>query len=119
MAVAASASLGSYLITVFLPSQPAFLDTIDLVRGHLQQSKAKAALEEKTTDVWRKGIEQPGSVTGQDCREVQDQAYTLRRKGIQIPQVVYRFRRKQDEEAMRAAVALLVKAHVGGSSGGV
>jgi len=119
MAVVANATLGAYLITVFLPSQPAFLDTIDLVRGHLQQSKAKAALEEKTTDLWNRGAEQAASVTEQGCREVQDQAYTLRRKGIQIPQLVYWFRRKQDEEAMRAAVAHLVKQQVGGSSGGV
>ena len=109
MASVARATLGDYLIAVFLPSQPAFLDTLELVRGHRQQSQAKAALEEKTTDLWNKGVENPHSVTRQDCREVQDQSYVLRRKGIQIPETVYRIRRSQDEKAMQAAVARLLK----------
>lgn len=110
MTAAAHVTLTGYLIKVFLPSQPAFLDTIDLFRGHLRQSQAKEALELKTMDLWNTGVANPGSVSEQDCREVQDQTYALRRRGIQIPQLIYRLRRKQDEQAMRAAAARLTKA---------
>ena len=110
MTAAAHVALTGYLVKVFLPSQPAFLDTIDLFRGHLKQSQAKEALELKTTDLWNQGVANPDSVSEHDCREVQDQTYALRRRGIQIPQLIYRLRRKQDETAMRAAAACLTKA---------
>jgi len=118
MTAAAHVTLTGYLVKVFLPSQPAFLDTIDLFRGHLRQSRAKEALEQKTTDLWNNGVANPGSVSEQDCREVQDQTYVLRRRGIQIPQLIYRLRRKQDEAAMRAAAAHLAKALPHTSSAG-
>ena len=110
MTAAAHVTLTGYLVKVFLPSQPAFLDTIDLFRGHLKQSQAKEALERKTTDLWNEGVADADSVSEPDCREVQDQTYALRRRGIQIPQLIYRLRRKQDEEAMRAAAARLLTA---------
>jgi hypothetical protein len=111
MATVAHITVGGYLIKVFLPSQPAFLDTLDLFRGHLSQSQAKEALELKTTELWTRGVGDLDSVTAQDCREVQDQSYQLRRRGIQIPQLIYKLRRKQDEKAMRAAVSRLIKGH--------
>lgn len=107
---AAHVTVAGYLVKVFLPSQPAFLDTIDLHRGHLRLAKAKEALEVQTTDLWNSGVQSRGSVTEQDCREIQDQTYRLRKSGMQIPQVVYKVRRKRDEEAMRAAVGRLIKA---------
>lgn len=116
MTAAAHVALTGYLVKVFLPSQPAFLDTIDLFRGHLKQSQAKEALELKTTDLWNKGAANPDSVSEHDCREVQDQTYALRRRGIQIPQLIYRLRRKQDEAAMRAAAARLTKTPHDGTS---
>jgi hypothetical protein len=110
MATAAHVTVAEYLVKVFLPSQPAFLDTIDLSRGHYHQAQAKEAVEQATTDLWNRGVQHPGSVSEQDCRDVQDQAYALRRNGTQIPQLIYRIRRRQDEAAMRAAAARLLGA---------
>lgn len=107
----AHVSLADYLVIVFLPSQPAFLDTVDLFRGHLRIAREKQAIEEQTTRLWNAGTTTPGSVTEQDCREVQDQAYRLRRSGMQIPQIVYNALRSQDEDAMRAAVDRYVASH--------
>jgi hypothetical protein len=107
--LAPNPSLAHYLVIVFLPSQPAFLDTVDLLRGHLRLANAKKALEEQTTALWTRGVQSPGLVTQQDCRDIQDQTYRLRRAGMQIPQIIYRIRRKQDEAAMQAAVARLLK----------
>jgi hypothetical protein len=108
----AHVSLADYLVIVFLPSQPAFLDTIDLFRGHLGMARNKHVLENQTTKLWENGSHSLGSVTEQDCREVQDQAYRLRRSGMQVPQIVYNILRNQDEDAMRAAVDKYVNSHV-------
>ena len=111
MAAIAHVTVSGYLIKVFLPSQPAFLDTLDLVRGHSAQSKAKDALVQETTALWNRGVLDLSSVSEQDCRDVQDQSYQLRRRGMQIPQLVYRMRRNRDEKAMKAAVAQLIERH--------
>lgn len=110
MAGFAHVTVTGYLVQVFLPSQPAFLDTIDLFRGHLGLSKAKEDLEIQTTNLWDQDAITPGSVTGLDCRAIQDQAYRLRRKGMQIPQIIYKFYRQRDDDAMNAAVARLTSA---------
>ena len=111
----AKVSLGEYLVTVFLPSQPAFLDTIDLFKGHLGMARDKEALEVQTTKLWERGSNSLGSVTAEDCREVQDQSYRLRRSGMQIPQIVYNVLRNQNEDAMRAAVDRYINAHASAS----
>jgi len=116
MATVTHITVGGYLIKVFLPSQPAFLDTLDLFRGHLRQSQEKEALELTTTELWNRGVGDLASVRAQDCRKVQDQSYRLRRRGIQIPQLIYKLRRKQDEKAMQAAVAHLIKGHFNDAS---
>lgn len=111
----AHASLADYLVIVFLPSQPAFLDTSDLFRGHLRLARDKEAVEVQTTNLWNAETISPGSVTEQDCREVQDQTYQLRRSGMQIPQIVYNALRSQNEDAMRAAVDRYVANHASSS----
>ena len=107
----ANVSLAEYLVIVFLPSQPAFLDTIDLFKGHLRTARDKEALESQATKLWERGSSPLGVVTAQDCREVQDQSYRLRRSGMHIPQIVYNILRNQDEDAMRAAVDRYVSSH--------
>ena len=101
-------SLSAYLVGVFLPSQPAFLDTIDLYRSHLRQSSERATVEGATDGLWVRGISSPGAVTAEDCRRIQDQVFRLRREGPQVPQWFYRLRRGSDERAMRAAVSHLL-----------
>jgi hypothetical protein len=106
--IAAHLSLGDYLLKLFLPSQPAFLDTIDLYRSHLRQSSDKGAVEAAADGLWAAGATDRSAVTAADCRHLQDEAYRLRRYGPQIPQWFYKLRRGSDEQAMRDAVAHLI-----------
>jgi hypothetical protein len=108
MALAAHLTLSDYLLKLFLPSQPAFLDTIDLYRTHLRQSRDKGDVEEAADSLWAKGVADGDAVAAADCRQLQDQSYRLRLNGPQIPQWFYRVRRGADEHAMRAAVAKLL-----------
>ena len=109
MAVVAHATVAAYLVTIFLPSQPAFLDTADLFRGHRRLSGEKGTLEHRIDALWSSGIKNLESVTGQHCREVQDQSYHLRRSGLQIPDRLYRLLRERDERAMQDAAARMMR----------
>lgn len=108
MGLAAHLTLGGYLINLFLPSQPAFLEAIELSRSHLRQSADKQSIERQADALWEKGCRRSSSVTEADCRVIQDQAYRLRRRGPRVAQWFYRARRGRDEQAMRAAVGQLL-----------
>jgi hypothetical protein len=108
MGLAAHLTLGGYLISLFLPSQPAFLDTIELSRSNQRQSADKQAIEQQADAMWQKGCRKAASVTAADCRTIQDQAYVLRRHGPRVAQWFYRLRRGRDQQAMEAAASRLL-----------
>jgi len=96
-------NLSGYLVMLFLPSQPAFLDAMELVRSHRAAGEQKARLETMTDALWEKGAVDPSLVAVADCRSVQDHSYRLRRHSPQVAEWYYRFRRNRDEHAMRRA----------------
>ena len=103
MGVAAHVSLAGYLIMLFLPSQPAFLDAMELIRSHRAAGDQKARVETMTDALWEKGAADPTLVTVADCRAVQDHSYRLRRHSPQVAEWYYRLRRNRDEHAMKRA----------------
>lgn len=103
MGLAAHVSLAGYLIKLFLPSQPAFLDAIELIRSHTSAGRQKARIEHMTDELWDRGVRNPSIVTVGDCRSVQDHSYRLRRDSPQVAEWYYRLRRSSDENAMRRA----------------
>ncbi len=103
MGVAANVSLTGYLIMLFLPSQPAFLDAIELIRSHRAAGEQKGRVETMTEHLLAKGAADPGAVTVTDCRAVQDHSYRLRRHSPQVAEWYYRIRRDRDEQAMKRA----------------
>jgi len=106
--LAAHVTLGDYLLRLFLPSQPVFLDTIDLFVRHREQSSAKEAVEGAATSLWAKGVGDPGTIGPDACRQLQDQVYRIRRMGLQIPEWFYRLHRERNELAMTTAVGELL-----------
>jgi hypothetical protein len=101
--VAAHASLSEYLIRLFLPSQPALMDGVDLVRTHARLAKhrerVEASAEELLLDV---------DTTGTDSRALQDQIFEIRRRPPRVPNWFYRLRRDRDERAMREAAGAIL-----------
>jgi hypothetical protein len=108
MGVVAHLSLADYLVKIFLPSQPAFLDTADLFLSHLNRSHDKERLEHNIDELFATGAIDLSRVSAEDCRRIQDNAFQLRRDGPQVAEWFYRLRRGRDERAMRAAVARLL-----------
>jgi hypothetical protein len=103
MGIVAGVSLSGYLIELFLPSLPAFLDATELIRSHRSASAQKARLERMTNKLWERGGADHGSVALSDCRSVQDLSYRLRRHNPQVAQWYYLLNRARDERAMRQA----------------
>jgi hypothetical protein len=104
MGLVADVSLAGYLIKLFLPSQPAFLDAIELVRSHRSASEQKQRVETMADALWDIGVADLNAVGVADCRTVQDHSYRLRRTSPQVAEWYYRFYRDQDESAMKRAV---------------
>lgn len=104
VAVLDNAALGAYLITILLPSMPAFLDASELSRSHATAADDRELARDQM-DVLLKD----GAATRQDLREIQDQLFRLRRDAPQVPEWFYRVIRPGYEEDMKHAVADLIK----------
>ncbi|GAA4469113.1 S-4TM family putative pore-forming effector [Phytohabitans houttuyneae] len=100
-------SLADYLVKIFLPSAPAFLDSVELARLHWQHATARQQVEHKINDLWQAYITQPETVTVAECREIQDSAYLLRRDGPRVPQLFYKLRRAASEANTKAGTEAL------------
>lgn len=103
MGVIAHVSLADYLIMLFLPSQPAFLDAMEFIRSHQAAGEQRAQVEARADALWEKGAANANLVTVASCREVQDDNYRLRRHSPQSPDWYYWLRRDRNEHAMRRA----------------
>ena len=108
MGLIANVSLGGYLIRLFLPSQPAFLDALDLIREHRRLAAKKHDIEILTDALWSAGCDEPARIQVEHCRNIQDLSYQLRRDGPQIPQWFYRRHRERDQRAMTVGVDRLL-----------
>jgi hypothetical protein len=104
VAVADSASLGAYLVTIALPSLPAFLDASELSKGHSAAAQSRQLLEDQIDSLL-----QSESASRQDMREIQDQLFSLRREAPLVPEWFYRVIRPNYEEDMRYAAKHAVK----------
>lgn len=100
-------SLANYLIKIFLPSAPAFLDSVELARQHRHHAVSRQQVEDKVNDLWEARKTQPATLTVAACREIQDSAYLLRRDGPRVPHHFYKLRRKSSEANTQAGAQAL------------
>jgi hypothetical protein len=104
VAGADSASLTAYLVTILLPSLPAFLDTLELSRSHAAASGARRIVEDQTNRFLDNG-----DATYSDLREIQDQMFNLRRDAPLVPQWFYDLIRPGYEDDMQFAAGKAAK----------
>jgi SMODS-associating 4TM effector domain len=107
VALARDLSLADYLIKIFLPSAPAFLDSLDLSRLHWHHATTRQQAENKIHDLWQAYTSQLASLTVSDCREIQDIAYLLRRDGPRVPRFFYKLRRATSDASTKAGTEAL------------
>ncbi len=85
-------TLAEYLIKIFLPSSPAFLDSVELARWHWHHAAARERVENDIHDLWAAHRADPASLPVSECRKIQDSAFLLRRDGPRVPDFFYRLR---------------------------
>lgn len=101
-------TFADYVIKIFLPSAPAFLDSVELARLHWHHAAARQQVEHRIDDLWQAAAAGLSAVTVTDCREIQDAAFLLRRDGPRVPTLFYRLRSPTSDAATRAGAAALV-----------
>jgi SMODS-associating 4TM effector domain len=102
-------SLADYLIKIFLPSSPAFLDSLELAYAHRQHATAREQIETKIHDLWSVYATDSTNLTGAACREIQDAAYLLRRDGPRVPNAFYKLRRERADTATKAGTDAIIR----------
>lgn len=103
----ADLSLATYLVALFLPTLPAYLDAVDQLQAHLGQAQRKGLVEAEIDELLedaRASSKRPESTR---CRELQDRIYLNRQSGPQVPPRFYRWRRDRNESAMQQAASEL------------
>ena len=96
-------SVYDFLVLLFLPSAPAFLDLGELIFSHRRHSEAKGRVEDDTRDLLDRLIAgQP--VPLDDCRRIQDAIYQSRCTVPRVPGWFYRTKRQRDMKVNDATV---------------
>jgi len=107
IAIVLNLSLANYLIMIFLPSAPAFLDTVEHARLHWQHANARQQTERKIDDLWQAYTTRPETLDVNDCREVQGAAYLLRHDGPRVPHLFYTLRKPTSDANTKSGTAAL------------
>jgi hypothetical protein len=101
LAVAQGVSLTDFLVAVFLPSMPALVDAMESVDGNRHAAESCAAVEVEIAGA--PPAEGADGVLARS-RSVQDEIWALRRQGVLVPDLYYRWRHTAYEQDSRRAV---------------
>jgi hypothetical protein len=108
IAIIGEQTLTEYLIKIFLPSSPAFLDSVELAREHWRHAVAREQVENDIHDLWGRYRSDPTALPVTACRQIQDAAYLLRRDGPRVPSFFYRLRRSRSSASTAAGTQALL-----------
>lgn len=102
-------SLTAFVLGIFLPLLPAFLDVLQYVAGVRRASIERRDLADAI------GIQlDDGSVDAQALLVWQERMFELRRAAPQVPDFIYRLRRAKNEQVMHTATQRLSEPPSGG-----
>jgi hypothetical protein len=93
-------SLSGFLLGVALPVLPAFLDVVQDVAGVWRSAAARRDLAQ-VIEARITGTD--GRIDGQDLLVWQERLFDLRRTAPEVPDLLYKIRRKVNERAMHSA----------------
>lgn len=104
LSVRADLSLSQFMLGVFLPILPAFLDIAQYVVGIRRAARERKDLAGSIQErLEGKG----GAIDGQDLMVWQERLYALRRSTPEVPDFVYKIGRKANEIAMHSVARQL------------
>lgn len=100
----AGLSLSTFLLGIALPVLPAFLDVVQYVVGVWRSARDRADLARAIAGHLGGSA---GSVQAEDLLVWQDRMYELRRIAPEVPDLLYKLKRKVNERAMNSAARQL------------
>lgn len=104
VAVATNSTLLSYLLALLFPSLAALLSGIEIAKTQFSIAEEKFELEKVVSTAWNNGLKDPGTVSLDLCRDIQDSIYGLRNKRHLVPEKLYTWLQDKYEIDMRSAV---------------
>jgi hypothetical protein len=97
--------LAEYLVAIFLPCAPAFLDATELAFDHLQSARTGEAVERRVERAVEEARHDSKLATLDLCRGFQDSVFLTRSSSARVPSWFYRARRARSDRSTRAAAA--------------
>ncbi|MET7990288.1 S-4TM family putative pore-forming effector [Amycolatopsis sp. NPDC005232] len=97
------------LATIFAPLIGPARELIDMIRGNIENSRSNSTLEGKILNAWRRGLENPESVTETDCRRIQDRILSSRQLNLSVPNWLHNKRRESLEYSMQSSAKQLIE----------
>ncbi|MEV6963888.1 S-4TM family putative pore-forming effector [Hamadaea sp. NPDC051192] len=96
------------LTAIFAPQLPLIKELIEMIKANNESVQTKVSVESKVLGIWRRGLNDPASVTVGDCRTVQDKILQIRQANASIPDWFNNLMRSRQESTMRASAAQMV-----------
>ena len=110
LALVSRLEVSDYLIRLFLPCAPAFLDAVELSQEHRRSASRREALTRGIEAQWEEYCIDAASLTEELCRENQDASYLSRSRSSRVPQYFYRLRKASADAATREGTEPLLAA---------
>jgi len=99
--------LSGYIAALFIPSVPALLEGVRIVKEHSEIATEEERISDDVLDLWERGLDDPTAATIDECRRLQDCTYIKRSRGPLVPDRWYWLFQERHEKDMRATVAEL------------
>jgi hypothetical protein len=109
-ALGTSLSVGDYLVRLFLPCAPAFVDAVGLFREHKASAARRGALATEIEGQWEAYCRDQESLTITVCRQNQDVSYLTRRSSPRVPKFFYELLRSSMDVATRQGTEPMINA---------
>lgn len=104
LAVVTNQTVVDYILALFLPALAAILKGIEISRDHFKIAAEKEKVEKELSALWERGLKNPGLISEDHCRRIQDYIYVLRSQGPLVPDQWYAWLRDKYRIDMQLTV---------------
>lgn len=87
-------SFSDFLLSLFIPTLPVLTQGVENFLAHRESAAEKEELAHRIGALWDIGMREPEAVTREQCRQIQDRIYALRKDGPLVPDKWYHWLKK-------------------------
>jgi hypothetical protein len=95
-------SFAGFLLSLLIPTAPALQQLGETYLAHRESAGEKEELAHRIEDLWEVALREPEAVTRDQCRQIQDRIYSLRKDGPLVPDRWYKWLKKSYQADMDA-----------------